>query len=155
MTGTIDHTLDPGRTHILIRQSHGPIVRSMSRAFTLIEILIVVGILGILAAIVVPKFTDAAGQTTETAVARTLQIVRHQVEYYRARQLAEPDLIGNQWDDLIENDYLHSVPRNPMNWGTMIAAAPAIGVGWVWRDDGNGIFDLYATDTTWLAEFAE
>jgi len=28
-------------------------------------------------------------------------------------------------------------------------------VGWVWRDDGNGIFDLYATDTTWLAEFAE
>jgi prepilin-type N-terminal cleavage/methylation domain-containing protein len=127
----------------------------MSRAFTLIEILIVVGILGILAAIVIPKFTDAAGETTETAVARTLQIVRHQVEYYRARERAEPDLIGNQWGDLLQNDYLHSVPRNPMNWGTRVAAAPAVGVGWVWRDDGSGLFDVFATDTTWISEFAE
>ena len=86
---------------------------------------------------------------------RTLQIVRHQVEYYRVRELAEPGLIGNQWDDLLQKDYLHSVPRNPMNWGTAIAAAPAIGVGWVWRDDGSGVFDVFATDTTWISEYAE
>ena len=127
----------------------------MNRAFTLIEILIVVALLGILASIVVPKFTDATEQTNETSLARTLQIVRHQVEYYRARQLAEPDLIGGQWNDLIQNDYLHSVPLNPMNLGTRIAAAPGIGVGWVWRDDGTGLFELYATDNTWLAEFVE
>ena len=127
----------------------------MSRAFTLIEILIVVVILGILAAIVIPKFTDAAEQTNETSLARTLQVVRHQIEYYRARKLADPDLIGGQWDDLLHYDYLHSVPLNPMNHGTVVAAAPAVGVGWVWRDDGSGIFELYATDHTWSAEFVE
>ena len=127
----------------------------MSRAFTLIEILIVVVILGILAAIVIPKFTNAAEQTNETSLARTLQVVRHQIEYYRARELADPDLIGGQWDDLLTHDYLHSVPLSPMNLGTVVAAAPAVGVGWVWRDDGSGIFELYATDHTWSAEFVE
>jgi prepilin-type N-terminal cleavage/methylation domain-containing protein len=127
----------------------------MSRAFTLIEILIVVVILGILAAIVIPKFTDAAEQTNETSVARTLQVVRHQVEYYRARELADPNLLGGQWDDLLQSDYLHSVPLNPLNLSTVIAAAPASGVGWVWRDDGSGLFELYATDHTWLVEFVE
>ena len=127
----------------------------MSRAFTLIEILIVVVILGILAAIVIPKFTNAAEQTNETSLARTLQVVRHQIEYYRARELADPDLIGGQWDDLLHYDYLHSVPLNPVSLGTVVAAAPAVGVGWVWRDDGSGIFELYATDHTWSAEFVE
>ncbi len=127
----------------------------MGRAFTLIELLIVIAMLGILAAIVVPRYTDATDRTSQTSVVRTLQIVRHQVEYYRSRQLAEPDLIGAQWNDLLQNNYLHSVPRNPMNLGTVVAAAPAIGVGWVWRDDGTGIFELYATDSSWLAEYVE
>ncbi len=155
MTGTIVRTMIAGDSQALIRRPHGPIVRSMSRAFTLIEILIVVVILGILAAIVIPKFTNATGQTNETSLARTLQVVRHQIEYYRARKLADPDLIGGQWDDLVHNDYLHSVPLNPMNLGTVVAAAPAIGVGWVWRDDGTGVFELYATDSSWLAEYVE
>ncbi len=127
----------------------------MSRAFTLIELLIVVAMLGILAAILVPRYTDATDRTSRTSVARTLQIVRHQVEFYRARKLAEPDLIGGQWNDLLQNDYLHSVPRNPLNLGTVVGPAPAIGVGWVWRDDGTGVFELYATDSSWLAEYVE
>ena len=127
----------------------------MRRAFTLVEILIVVTILGILAALVVPKFTDANERTNNTSVARTLQIVRHQIEYFRARRLAEPDLLGGQWDDLVQNDYLHTVPVNPMNLSTQIAAVPAVGVGWVWRDDGTGVFEIYATDSSWLTEISE
>ncbi len=155
MTGTIVRPRVAGDSQTLIRRSRGSIASFMSRAFTLIEILIVVVILGILAAIVIPRFTDAAEQTNETSVARTLQVVRHQVEYYRARELAEPNLLSGQWDDLLQNDYLHSAPLNPLNLSTVIAAAPAIGVGWVWRDDGSGLFELYATDQTWLAEFVE
>ncbi len=129
--------------------------QSSLAGFTLIEILIVVVILGILAAIIVPQFNNASQQTNDASVERTLQIIRHQVEYYRAVTLSEPNLIGTQWDDLIQADYLHSVPINPQNLSTMIAAAPAIGVGWVWRDNGYGVLNLYATDVTFLAEYPE
>ncbi len=129
--------------------------RSSLAGFTLIEILIVVVILGILAAIIVPQFSSATQQTNDASVQRTLQIIRHQIEYYRAVTLAEPDMIGSQWDDLLQGDYLHSVPINPQNLSTTIAGAPAIGVGWIWRDNGYGVFTIYATDVTFLAEYSE
>ena len=129
--------------------------RSSRVGFTLIEILIVVVILGILAAIIMPRFNSASQQTNDSSVERTLQIIRHQVEYYRAVTLSEPDMIGKQWDDLVHKDYLHSVPVNPQNNATTIAAAPAINVGWVWRDNGHGVLNIYATDVTFLAEYPE
>ena len=55
------------------------------KAFTLVEILIVVVILGILAAIVVPQFTSA----TQDAMAGNLQdqltTLNNQLELYKAR----------------------------------------------------------------------
>ena len=90
-----------------------------------------------------------------SSVARTLQIVRHQIDYYRAVTLTDPDMIGSQWDELVQNDYLHRVPVNPQNLATTVAGAPAIGVGWVWRDNGYGVFNIYATDVTFLAEHPE
>jgi prepilin-type N-terminal cleavage/methylation domain-containing protein len=55
------------------------------RGFTLIEILIVVTILGILAMVVVPKFTDASQQTREVALADQLRILRGQIQLFRAQ----------------------------------------------------------------------
>ncbi len=51
--------------------------------FTLVEILIVVVILGILAAIVIPQFTDASTQAKESALASDLQMMRSQLELYK------------------------------------------------------------------------
>lgn len=51
--------------------------------FTLVEILIVVVILGILAAIVIPQFTDASTQAKESSLAADLQMLRSQIELYK------------------------------------------------------------------------
>jgi len=47
-------------------------VCSARKAFTLVEILIVVVILGILAAIVIPRYSDASEQSAQVAFAMTL-----------------------------------------------------------------------------------
>lgn len=124
-------------------------------AFTLMEVLIVMIILGVLAALVMPQFSNASEQTNDTSVRRHLQIIRSQIEYYRMRTMADPQLIANQWDDLLVTDMLHAEPVNPFNESSVIAAAPAAGVGWVWRDNGNGVLQIYATDNTFLAELVE
>ena len=51
--------------------------------FTLVEILIVVVILGILAAIVIPQFTNASTEARESALVSDLQAVRSQIELYK------------------------------------------------------------------------
>ena len=127
----------------------------MARAFTLIEILIVVVILGILAAIVMPRFTDATRLAQTASAERTLQVLRHQIEYFRAKTLSDPDMLNTQWDDLVQNNYLQKEPLNPMNLSTMVAEAPDVGVGWVWRDNGYGVFQIYATDSTFLVELTD
>ncbi len=55
--------------------------------FTLVEILIVVIILGILAAIVIPQFTEASNDARESALASDLQTVRSQNELYKVQHL--------------------------------------------------------------------
>ncbi|MHC4153437.1 MAG: type IV pilin protein [Planctomycetota bacterium] len=53
------------------------------KGFTLVEILIVVVILGILAAIVIPQFTDASTEAKESRLLSDLQSVRSQIELYK------------------------------------------------------------------------
>ena len=135
------------------------------RAFTLIEILIVVVILGILAAIVIPQFTDASDQANVASMKSQLQTMRSQIELFRIQDVvaynawdpiaAAP---GTEWDPLISGDYLQAAPRNPITNASTVEAAPRVDLGWVWRDkDGAGpsiLFNLYGVDETGL-EFDE
>ena len=53
------------------------------KGFTLVEILIVVVILGILAAIVIPQFTSASSEAKESALVSNIQAMRSQIELYK------------------------------------------------------------------------
>jgi prepilin-type N-terminal cleavage/methylation domain-containing protein len=54
----------------------------MKKAFTLVEVLIVVAILGILAAIVVPHFQSQTELAKESAVKDNLRVLRNAIELY-------------------------------------------------------------------------
>jgi general secretion pathway protein G len=57
----------------------------VTKAFTLVEILIVVIVLGILAAIVLPQFSDASAVARASMLADDLRVVRTQVEVFKAQ----------------------------------------------------------------------
>ncbi len=115
-------------------------------AFTLIEILVVVVILAILAAVVIPQFTSARVEASVSTVKSQLQIVRGQIEVYKARHGSLPPLgtsgLPADWDPLVnpadEDIYLQAPPYNPFTESAGIGTVESIDVGWVW-DDVNGV----------------
>lgn len=128
-----------------------PISR-MRQGFTLIEILIVVVILGILAAIVIPQFTDASQEASVSSLQTQLQTIRSQVELFNVQNPATPynaaTPLATFWDALVMGDYLQTAPRNPLqNGSSSVAAAAAAGVGWVWAAPGGAwTLNVYAVD---------
>jgi len=137
------------------------IKRGVRKAFTLIEILIVVVILGILAGIVVPQFTTATNDARGGNISAQLSSIQNMIELYAARNNgAYPDLSDN-WDDLTIGDasttgdeLLKSDPVNPA-WPVQTAAAArdvsqvtgtvrgSTSTGWVFNTDDNTLYASY------------
>jgi general secretion pathway protein G len=133
-------------------------------AFTLVEILIVVIILGILAAIVVPRFSGATAESRRAALSTQLNAVRAQIQLYSLEHGdTRPVLSGSDWTPLTtitvhdsrnRGPYLPSVPINPLNRFTNIAVVnvdPAFGdavvganIGYVYNST-NGF--MWGTNT--------
>jgi len=63
--------------------------------FTLVEILIVVVILGILAAIVIPQFTNASSEAKLSSLCTDLQTLRSQIELYKCEHNDTPPSLLN------------------------------------------------------------
>ena len=72
--------------------------KAIKKGFTLVEILIVVVILGILAAIVIPQFTSASESAKRSSVISQLQTIRSQLELGQIQHNGTyPDLVVHQW----------------------------------------------------------
>lgn len=109
----------------------------VSKAFTLVEILIVVVILGILAAIVIPQFTNASQDAQRGNVQTQVQSIRNQIELYRVKNNgASPALagaVGASFTQMLtppgtQLPYLRSAALNPRNGSSAVTASTATGV---------------------------
>jgi len=65
--------------------------RSIDKAFTLVEILIVVVILGVLAAVVVPSFANATEPARQSTFVTNMKSFADAVQIHRARNGSYPD----------------------------------------------------------------
>ncbi len=115
--------------------------------FTLVEILIVVVILGILAAIVVPQFTNASETAKVSSVISQLQTLRSQMELFQVQHNGNyPDLSDatSPWGPLTAESspdhtkgadsdggdlgpYLQAAPVNPFTGSSTIGTASSDG----------------------------
>jgi general secretion pathway protein G len=135
------------------------------KAFTLVEILIVVVILGILAAIVVPQFTNATQDAQQGNLRAQIKEVQNQIELFKARTNAYPtmaemtaaptitgSLATDQFGALIDQGYIKKAPKNPAAPTADQGKVGTGGAGFGWEyDPATGTFGatyyLEASDT--------
>ena len=160
-------------------------MRSVKSGFTLVEILIVVIILGILAAIVIPQFTNASQDARESSLLSQLQTLRSQIELYKLQHKDKlPNLVGGgpgnvtNWNPLTTKTdadgvlsaasdafgpYMQSAPTNPVNGlsnvvdgdSALVAAAADCGFIYDYAATGVGTGRIWGTDTGKLKKFPE
>ena len=146
-------------------------MKRASKGFTLVEILIVVIILGILAAIVIPQFTQASTQARLSNLQTNLQTVRSQMLLYKTQHNeAYPTTLSTQMVQFSDisggvatapdsthtfGPYLQAVPINPISnvsavrvvTGASTAfSAPSADAGWYFNST-TGEFRADLTDT--------
>jgi general secretion pathway protein G len=143
-------------------------VRGRQQGFTLVEILIVVIILGILAAIVIPQFTNASTSARESSVVSQLQTLRSQIQLFKLQHDDTlPNLVGTSpacWNQLmIKTDvngtvdttagaygpYMQSIPANPLNTNANVTApgAQTATTGWTYDVTAGNILATNQTPT--------
>ena len=119
--------------------------------FTLVEVLIVVVIIGILAAVVVPQFSNASDNAMKSTLKSQLQTISSQLELYRVQNAGSYPTLGGDgasndgWADMIDDGYLKEKPYNPYVGLASIAAGDSTAMATAkasaasgWTTDNNG-----------------
>ena len=143
--------------------------------FTLVEILIVVVILGILAAIVIPQFSQASTEARKSSVKSNLQMIRSQIMLYKTQHgdalPAKTDLITaltskTDYDGTVNTSglygpYMQKFPANALNeLGdatdgseitelTTVGASPTVSTttGWAYNSTTGDFFAVNSTES--------
>jgi type II secretion system protein G len=140
----------------------------MNKGFSLVELLIVVAILGILAAIVMPEFQSQSQEAKEAAAKDNLRILRQQIDFYATRHNDVPPgyplnntssnpLQGTFVMQMVDSSgYLSDLPENPFNNkvtlrmianGDSFPAAATSEYGWIYQPQSRTIkLDWPGTD---------
>jgi type II secretion system protein G len=122
------------------------------RGFTLVEILIVVVILGILAAIVVPQFVSAASESRDSSIKMDLHRIRQQLEVYRQQHNGDYPTLAEFPDQMTQysaadgttnaaagpgfpnGPYIREIPANPRNQLRTVTNGAVGTSGWYYNE---------------------
>ena len=133
--------------------------------------LIVVAILGILAAIVLPEFQSHSQEAREAAAKDNLRILRQQIELYAAQHDGVPpgytatgSVGAHVFDaEMVDGGYIPKIPTNPFNGlhsvqmisdGQDFPPAASGGYGWIYKPQTKQIrLDWPGTDKDGIRYF--
>ena len=79
------------------------------QGFTLLELMIVMVIIGILAAIAIPSFVSNVRNAKEAVLKEDLHVIRGAIDAYTVDKQKAPQTL----DDLVQGGYLKTMPKDP------------------------------------------
>ena len=84
--------------------------RSTERGFTLLELMVVMAVMLILAAIAVPSYLSSVKKAKEAVLKEDLHTLRSAIDSYTADKAKAPQSL----DDLVQAGYLKTIPKDPI-----------------------------------------
>jgi general secretion pathway protein G len=119
-------------------------MRPIHKAFTLVEVLIVVIVLGILAAIVLPQFTDASSDAKLSSLKTNLQTIRGQLQLYKIQHDDNWPALATFTAEMTteisnKGPYLLSIPNNPYTETNTMGAGALDSSAWYYNET-TGVF---------------
>ena len=89
------------------------IAKQARRGFTLIELMIVIAIIGVLAAIAVPNFRAARNRANLRACMANQKTLSGAIEMYNLDRNTKMEDLGKVINDLKTGGYIQSIPSDP------------------------------------------
>ena len=78
--------------------------------FTLVELMVVMLIIGVLAAIAIPSYVASVKNAKEAVLKEDLHVMRNAIDSYTMDKEKAPQSM----DDLVQSGYLREIPKDPM-----------------------------------------